>query len=235
MSNDTKVLVVEDDREINDLIARYLEEHGFVVVQSFDGRDVDAQVGDVDLMVLDINLPADDGFEICVRLRRTSKLPIIMLTSKAEDVDRILGLEIGADDYMIKPFNPRELVARIRAVLRRSEVAPTPARWLGFSAWTVDRVERRVFNPAGAEVSLSEMEIELLLIFCDSGGAVLTRQRLLELTHGSAWTATERSVDIAISRLRRKIEPDPRNPTLIRTVPSRGYLFAASGERRDAR
>ena len=222
------ILVVEDDRDISELIALYMHEHGFRTLRAFDQGDVDAVLASqiVDLIILDINLPAEDGYSICVRLRRTSRIPIIMLTAKGEDVDRILGLEIGADDYVTKPFNPRELLARVRAVLRRLDGRQEPAaRTIAFDGWNIDLLCRRVRNAEGAEIALTSSEFELLLIFCEHSGRVLNRDRLLELTQGSA--ASGRSIDIVVSRLRRKMEDDPRDPTLIKTVRSGGYVFAA--------
>ena len=224
-----RIVVVEDDSEINALVARYLRENDFEVISALDSHDLDAILVRiaVDLIVLDINLPGEDGFSLCVRLRRTSRVPIIMLTAKAEDTDRILGLEIGADDYVCKPFNPRELLARIRAVLRRQQVSDDPPpRSFHFKGWRLDVAERRLRNPLGADVSLTGAEFQLLIFFCEEAGRVLSRDRLFEATQAAA--ANGRSVDILVSRLRRKIEDDPRDPVLIKTVRSGGYVFAVN-------
>lgn len=180
------ILVVEDDREINALVTHYLRDNDLETVSVSDSCSVEAALAAraIDLIVLDINLPSEDGYSLCVRLRRSSRVPIIMLTAKSEDTDRILGLELGADDYVTKPFNPRELLARIRAVLRRHDAGEeTSLRALLFSGWRVDLIGRRLSNPFGVDVALTGSEFELLLLFCDHAGRVLSRDRLLELTH----------------------------------------------------
>jgi len=229
-----RILIVEDDRDISDLVARYLEKNGLTILQAYDGTNVDDFVksNQVDLIVLDVNLPKEDGFSICTRLRRTSRIPIIMLTAKSEDIDTILGLELGADDYMSKPFNPRELLARINAVLRRHAVQDEPAATvLRFLGWTVSLTERRVYDPANVEIALTSTEFDVLVIFCENSGRVLPRTRLLDLLRGQGRHAGgDRSIDIVISRLRRKIEPDPHVPKLIKTVRSGGYIFACAVE-----
>jgi two-component system OmpR family response regulator len=227
-----RILIVEDDPEINNLVSRYLGDNGFATLQAFDSRDVDDMIATqpIDLVVLDVNLPTEDGFSVCVRLRRISRLPIIMLTAKSEDLDRILGLEIGADDYMSKPFNPRELLARIRAVLRRNTNDAAPAKTFRFKGWVVDLEERRVFNSATVEILLTSSEFDLLVVLCENPGRVLTRDRLLDLTQGSSSAGMGRSIDISVSRLRRKMEDNPRDPGLIKTVRSGGYFFAAPVE-----
>jgi two-component system OmpR family response regulator len=201
------------------------------------GREVDRQMAGsrIDLIVLDLMLPGEDGLSVCKRLRARSQVPIIMLTAKGDEVDRILGLEIGADDYLSKPFNPRELLARIRAVLRRSTITalnPTAggARVLGFHGWRIDRVLRELRNPDGARVTLTDAEFGLLQAFCERPGRVLSRDQLIDVTQGRSAGVFERSIDILVSRLRRKIESDPHQPSLIKTVRSRGYLFTPAVE-----
>jgi two-component system OmpR family response regulator len=232
MSKQPHILVVEDDREISALVARYLRANECRVSLAANGRDLERllEASKIDLIVLDLMLPGEDGLSLCKRLRNRSQVPIIMLTAKSDEVDRILGLEMGADDYLAKPFNPRELLARIRAVLRRangSAAEPTAngARTLTFLGWHVDRLLREVRNPAGARVALTDAEFGLLQAFCDRPQRVLSRDQLLELTQGRTAAAFERSVDILVSRLRRKIESDPQDPTIIKTVRSGGYLF----------
>ncbi|MCK9914563.1 response regulator [Microbacteriaceae bacterium K1510] len=232
MSKQPHILVVEDDREISALIARYLRTNECRVSLAANGRELERLLdgAKIDLIVLDLMLPGEDGLSLCKRLRTRSPVPIIMLTAKADEVDRILGLEMGADDYMPKPFNPRELLARIRAVLRRAtgtaaEPAANGARMLTFLGWQIDRLLREVRNPAGARVALTDAEFGLLQAFCDRPQRVLSRDQLLELTQGRTAAAFERSVDILVSRLRRKIEPDPQEPSIIKTVRSGGYLF----------
>ena len=231
------ILVVEDDRDISSLVARYLRANACRVTQANNSRDAERTIEEsqIDLMVLDLMLPGEDGLSLCKRLRTHSQVPIIMLTAKGDEVDRILGLEMGADDYIAKPFNPRELLARIRAVLRRSAItalAPTAgnARILSFLGWRLDRVVRELRNPAGARVALTDAEFRLLQALCERPGRVLSRDQLLDVTQGRSAGAFERSIDILISRLRRKIESEPQTPTIIKTVRSGGYLFTPTVE-----
>jgi two-component system, OmpR family, response regulator len=193
--------------------------------------------GSVDLLVLDLNLPGEDGLDICRRLRgNNSPLPIVMLTARGEEIDRILGLEMGADDYLPKPFNPRELLARIKAVLRRRTVErPAPVettRILAFCGWELDVRLRELFNPVHARVPVTAAEFDLLHIFCQRPGQVLSRDQLLELTQGRIAGPYERSIDVLVSRLRQKIEDDPKEPRFVKTIRSGGYLFTPTVERR---
>ena len=226
------ILVVEDDREISALVARYLRANECRVTLTGSGRQVDQLLDGsrIDLIVLDLMLPGEDGLSLCKRLRTHSQVPIIMLTAKGDEIDRILGLEMGADDYLAKPFNPRELLARIRAVLRRSAITAlspvaTAARVLTFLGWRIDRMLRELRNPAGARIALTDAEFGLLQVFCERPGRVLSRDQLLDLTQGRSAGVFERSIDILVSRLRRKIENDPHDPSIIKTVRSGGYLF----------
>ncbi len=220
------ILVVEDDEEIRSLISKYLSDHGLKVMVAQDGKQMDEVLASaqVDLIVLDVNLPDEDGFSICMRLRNAGSPPMIMLTARGEDTDRILGIELGADDYLVKPFVPRELLARIGAVLRRTapDIEPTQEidsyRFCGF---LLDPSARRLLGPTGVRVILTSAEFDLLLTFCRSPGKVFSRDEL------KAASTTERSVDILISRLRQKIEKDPRDPAHIQTVRSIGYAFTA--------
>jgi two-component system OmpR family response regulator len=227
------ILVVEDDPGISGLIARYLRANNCRVTLTGGGRDVDRLMDDnrIDLIVLDLMLPGEDGMSLCKRLRARSQVPIIMLTAKADEVDRILGLEMGADDYLGKPFNPRELLARIRAVLRRTALASIEplaagARVLTFLGWQIDRILRELRNPDGVRIALTDAEFTLLQAFCERPG----RDQLLDLTQGRSPGVFERSVDILVSRLRRKIENDPHRPSMIKTVRSGGYLFTPEVE-----
>jgi two-component system OmpR family response regulator len=184
----------------------------------------------VDLLILDVMLPGEDGLSLCRRIRAESQTPIIMLTARGEDVDRIVGLEMGADDYLAKPFNPRELLARINAVLRRQAAGRTAsaiegATALVFLGWRIDVRLREVRDPAGARVAMTSAEFDLLQAFCERPGRVLSRDSLLDLTQGRGAGSFERSIDVLVSRIRRKIEPDPQNASLIKTVRSGGYLF----------
>ena len=226
-----KVLVVEDDAEIRALVARYLKANDIVVAEAGDAREMDAVLRDsrVDLVVLDIMLPGEDGLSICRRIRAVSDLPIIILTAQKDDIERIVGLEMGADDYVTKPFNPRELLARIRAVLRRQQSPGQPdqslSRQYEFIGWELDMRTRRLHDPSGTRVSLTGAEFELLAVFCERPGRVLSRDQLIELTQGREAHPSERSIDILVSRLRQKIERDPRDPELFQTIRSSGYVF----------
>lgn len=225
------ILVVEDDREISALVARYLRGNDCRVSLAGDGREMDRVLADarVDLIVLDLMLPGEDGLSLCRRLRANSNVPVLMLTAKTEEIDRIVGLEIGADDYLGKPFNPRELLARIRAILRRGaapERHDDAARRLHFQGWTLDAGLRQLLSPEGARVAITGAEFDLLQALCLRPGRVLSRDQLLDLTQGRAAGPFERSIDVLVSRIRQKIEPDPRNPEIIRTIRSGGYLFA---------
>jgi two-component system, OmpR family, response regulator len=231
------LLVVEDDRQISRLVARYLQANDCRVSTAADGREMDRvlEAGRIDLIVLDLMLPGEDGLSLCRRLRTSSQIPIVVLTAKGEDVDRILGLEMGADDYLAKPFNPRELLARIRAVLRRVPVvaegpAGRAARAFWFLGWQLDCVLRELSNPQGTRITITGAEFDLLQVMCERHGRVLSRHQLLDLTQGRSPGPFERSVDILVSRLRRKIEADPHHPDIIKTVRSSGYLFTPTVE-----
>jgi two-component system OmpR family response regulator len=232
MSRAPHILLVEDDRDIRTLVTRFLQSNDVRVSAAGDGRDMDRALKDgrIDLIVLDVMLPGEDGLAICRRLRSWSNLPVIMLTARGEDIDRILGLEIGADDYMTKPFNPRELLARIRAVLRRgaaSTVEETRSgAALAFDGWRLDPNVRQLHDPEGVRVALTGAEFDLLLVFCERPRRVLSRDQLLDLTQGRAAAPFERSIDVLVSRLRQKMEEDPREPTLIQTIRAGGYMFS---------
>jgi len=231
------VLVVEDDRKISHLVARYLEANDCRVSIAADGREMERMLAAsrIDLIVLDLMLPGEDGLSLCRRLRTSSQIPIVVLTAKCEDVDRILGLEMGADDYLAKPFNPRELLARIRAVLRRVPLAAEglpgrAARVFSFLGWQLDCAMRVLSNPQGTRIAITGAEFDLLQVMCERHGRVLSRNQLLDLTQGRSPGPFERSVDILVSRLRRKIEADPHHPDIIKTVRSSGYLFTPAVE-----
>jgi two-component system OmpR family response regulator len=226
------ILVVEDDRETRTLIAKYLRTNACNVTTANDGREMVRAMTDhrVDLLILDVMLPGEDGLSLCRKVRAESQMPIIMLTARGEDVDRILGLEMGADDYLAKPFNPRELLARINAVLRRQAAGQTAsatssATALTFLGWQIDFRLRELRNPAGARVAMTSAEFDLLRTFCERPGRVLSRDSLLDLTQGRNAGSFERSIDVLVSRIRRKIDPDPLEPTMIKTVRSGGYMF----------
>ncbi len=227
------ILVVDDDRELRGLVSKYLAEHGFRVTQAANGRDMmnAIEAGRFDLVVLDLMMPGDSGLVLCQKLRERNGPPIIMLTAMGSEVDRVIGLEIGADDYMVKPFSPRELVARIKAVLRRADqLAPDPDELpiaYEFARWRLEPAQRVLRSPGGAVVDITSGEFDLLLAFVARPRRVLTRDQLLDLARSRSSAGLDRSIDVQISRLRRKIEDDPRQPAMIKTVRSGGYLFAS--------
>ncbi|HUC51326.1 MAG TPA: response regulator [Xanthobacteraceae bacterium] len=236
MNASPHILVVEDDAEISRLVSRYLRSSDFHVSVAPDGRNLDRLLEDsrIDLIVLDLMLPGEDGLSLCRRLRTRSAVPVIMLTAKGDEIDRIVGLEIGADDYLTKPFNPRELLARIRSVLRRVSASTQSiehrARKLSFMGWQIDCVLRELKDPNGTRIMLTGAEFCLLQVMCERAGRVLSRDQLLDLTQARAAGSLSRSIDVLISRLRRKIERDLRDPEVIKTVRSGGYLFAPTVE-----
>lgn len=232
-----RILIVEDDQPIAEMLRDSLAEQGMLVEIAGDGAIMDARMLEAvfDLIVLDIMLPGEDGLSLCRRLRANSGIPILMLTSVSGDIDRIVGLEIGADDYVAKPFILRELIARIKGLLRRSsfsshrEARRTP-KLLRFEGWSVDPVRRQVHDPSNARIAMTTHEFDLLLAFCRNSGRILTREQLLAVTHAGLAGPIERSVDVHISRLRQKIEKDPRDPVLLKTVRLGGYMFTAGVE-----
>jgi two-component system OmpR family response regulator len=227
MKADAHILVVDDDRGTRDLLREFFERHGLRVSVARDGEEMQAILKrtTIDLLVLDVMLPGRSGLEICRDIRARSRVPIIMLTAVTETVDRVVGLEMGADDYVPKPFDPRELLARIRAVLRRNSPQarrdPQPQVYR-FAGWTLDCARRRLTSPADVRVELTAAEFNLLHTLAQSAQRVLSREQLVELSGGDSY---DRSVDILVSRLRRKMEDDPRRPKLILTVRSGGYQF----------
>jgi two-component system, OmpR family, response regulator len=227
------ILVVDDQRDIRDLLARYLAKHGFraSVAESADAARRVLRAANIDLIVLDIMMPGEDDLSLTRSVRESYDLPVILLTAMGEETDRIVGLEVGADDYLPKPFNPRELLARIRAVLRRVQTLPrsrAPEKGqLCFDRWRLDLSRRELLDEKGVIVPLSSGEYRLLLALIERPGMVLSRDQLLDLTRGRSAQPFDRSIDNQISRLRRKIERDPKNPALIKTAWGDGYSFAA--------
>jgi two-component system OmpR family response regulator len=232
MSRQPRIVVVEDDPEIRSLLRDYLQRQGFRVDAADGAPALDrliAQLGVPDLVVLDIMLPGEDGLSICRRLRAASRVPIIMLTARGEDIDRIIGLEIGADDYLPKPFNPRELTARIRAVLRRLDGPAEPRRRrLAVGGYIVDLDSRTVVDASSGPVELTAADFDLLACFVTRPGRVLSRDQLMDLTRGRRAEALDRTIDVQVSRLRKKLETGP--VPLIKTVRSAGYVLAVPVE-----
>jgi len=227
------IMIVEDDRDIRSLLADFLAREGYVTVCAEDAPAMDRALAKMrpDLIVLDLMLPGEDGLSICRRLRAQGGTPILMLTAKADDVDRIVGLEIGADDYLPKPFNPRELLARIRAVLRRTEGEPTPsnARRLAFGALVADLDARSVTSADASAVDLTSAEFDLLACFLQRPKRVLSRDLLLDWTRGRTADPFDRTIDVSISRLRKKLTAaDPDAANSIKTVRNGGYLFVVN-------
>ncbi|WP_421989163.1 response regulator [Roseococcus sp.] len=240
LAPDARILVVEDDGEMRHLVARLLREAGFRVMPARDGREMWDLLANAaappDLVVLDVMLPGASGLDLCRRLRAQSQVPIIMLTARGDETDRVLGLEMGADDYVAKPFGPREFVARVRAVLRRSMGDPAePTRTdhrLHFAGWMLDLKGRELFSPAGAAVDLSGAEFDMLLAFLEHPQRVLSREQLMEVAKRRIGVeSSERVVDVQVGRLRRKIEPDEHSPTIIKTVRGSGYVLVPSVRR----
>lgn len=231
------ILVVDDDREIRDLLGKFLGQHEHRVTTAADGVEMRKALEDwnIDLIVLDLMLPGEDGLSLCRNLRAESDIPVIMLTAMGEDVDRIVGLEMGADDYIAKPFNPRELLARIKSVLRRTRALPggrtaAEGALVRFADWTLDINKRELQSPDGVLVPLSGGEFDLLAVFVTHPGRVLSRDQLLDLARGREAQPFDRSIDVQVSRLRRKLEDDPKEPALIKTVRSGGYMFTPDVE-----
>lgn len=230
------VLVVDDDEEIRDLLGRILHKHGYRVTAARNGTEMWEVFATekIDLIILDVMLPGDDGLMLCRKLRETSKVPIIMLTAMGDETDRIIGLEIGADDYLPKPFSPRELIARAKAVLRRTSASPTSdftGKAVRFAGWRLDFVRRELLSPDGAITELTGGEYDLLVAFVERPQRVLSRDQLLDLARGRSASSFDRSIDVQVSRLRRKLEGDPHRKTVIKTVRGAGYIFVPKVER----
>ncbi len=229
------LLVVDDDAELRELTVEYLTQQGYGVVAAEDAHSMDAILAarQIDLVILDLMLPGEDGLSIAKRLKAATSIPIIMVSAQGEDIDRIVGLEIGADDYLAKPFNPRELLARVRAVLRRGAVlaeVETPAITVfEFGDCKLD-VRSHQFTRDGAPVSLTSGEFDLLAILVAHPNQVLNRDRILDLLTGAERSPFDRSIDVRVTRLRGKLEPDPAQPAFIKTVWGKGYMFCPDGD-----
>jgi len=233
MESPDHILIVDDDAEIRSLLGTYLTRQGLKATAVGEGkamwRALDA--GPVDLVVLDLMLPGDDGLTLCRNLRAKSDLPVIMLTARGDETDRIVGLEMGADDYLPKPFSARELLARIKAVLKRTRslppnLRPDERRVLAFAGWQLDTAHRHLVSPAGVVTALSGAEYRLLRIFLAHPNRVLNRDQLVDLTQGRDADPLDRSIDVQVSRLRHRLGDDPKDPALIKTVRGEGYVLA---------
>jgi two-component system phosphate regulon response regulator OmpR len=235
----TSLLVVDDDEQIRTLLTRYLTQEGFVVAGAADGTAMDEWLvhNPVDLVILDLMLPGEDGLSLARRLRQSSKVPIVILSARGDDIDRIVGLEVGADDYLAKPFNPRELLARIRAVLRRrcpsaprEEGEDEEGPLLAFGPYRLDPQRRELAGPEGP-LPLTSSEFDLLQVFLAHPNRIMNRDSLLDLLRGYERSPFDRSIDVLVARLRSKIEPDTKHPAHIRTVWGKGYIFTPHGLR----
>lgn len=238
LGNDGHILIVDDDAQIRQLAGKFLREHGYRVTTARDGREMRQALtaASIDLVILDIMLPGGNGLELCKEIRSRSALPVIMLTARGSETDRIVGLEIGADDYVAKPFNPRELLARINAVLRRARAyldAPQArsAHCLRFENWTLDTRRRELLDPKGVVVDLSTGEYDLLLTFLEAPQRVLTRDQLMDAAKHRMATGFDRAIDIQVSRLRRKIDASEDGQAMIKTIRGTGYMFVPAVER----
>jgi len=230
----THVLIVDDDNDIRSLLSEFLERNGLETSQAGDGEKMwDAlKSHHIDLVVLDINLPGTDGISLCRQLRINSNLPVIMLTAKTSPLDRVVGLETGADDYVCKPFEPLELLSRIRSVLRRTkhtaagEIEPHDVVKINFSEWTLDLTARHLIDPNSVIISLSGAEFRLLEMFLNRPNRILSRDQIMDYIHGRDTGPFDRSIDLQVSRLRQKIEKDPKSPSIIKTVRNEGYILS---------
>jgi len=237
VSSQPRVLMLDDNPRIRAMLARYLEEQGLVVSSAANGAEMRERLGQdqVDLVLLDLVMPGEDGFALAREIRSMSDIGIIFVTGRSDMVDAVVGLELGADDYITKPFHLREVLARTKSVLRRLQPRPEPAQadpWnreeqrLSFEGWRLFVDRRQLTSPEGSDTVLTTSEFNLLLTFLKNAGRVLTRDALMDLTHGREWEAFDRAIDVLVARLRRKIEPDPKNPTFIKSVRGVGYVFA---------
>ncbi|HEX9718287.1 MAG TPA: response regulator [Ramlibacter sp.] len=233
MDRSDHILIVDDDAEIRSLLSRYLQKNGLRATAVADGRAMWQALdrGSFDLIVLDLMLPGDDGLTLCRTLRARSDMPVIMLTARGEETDRIVGLEMGADDYLAKPFSARELLARIKVILRRARslppnLQPEEEREIHFGDWSLDTVHRHLVSPAGVVTPIGGAEYRLLRIFLEHPNRVLSRDQLVEMTQGKEADALDRSIDVQVSRLRRRLGDGSRDPGMIKTVRGEGYVLS---------
>ncbi|WP_026959448.1 response regulator [Aliagarivorans taiwanensis] len=232
MTQTKQLLVVDDDQEIRSLLEQYLSKSGFSVISANDGEEMSKLLEDnhPELIILDIMLPGDDGFTLCQKIRRQSNVPIIMLTANSDEMDRIVGLELGADDYIGKPFNPRELLARIKALLRRTQAASASAqatRYIRFGNWRLDTQTQHLLHDDGDNLELSSNDYRLLQLFLQNPNQTLDRDTISDATRGRESLPMERGIDVQISRLRQRLKDDGKSPRLIRTIRGVGYMLVA--------
>jgi DNA-binding response OmpR family regulator len=238
MADLVRLIVVDDEPDLREMIAEYFGKYGFVVRTASDGRELDAHLaGDPpDLLILDVNMPGEDGFAIARRVRARSAVPILMLSAAGDTVDRVVGLELGADDYVTKPFDLRELRARVQTVLRRTGRArdpppqqdESPTKRVHFGDLLLDLDAHRLLQADGTELEITAMEFDLLAVFARNPNRVLSRDRLLDLAHSRGSEPFDRSIDVRITRIRRKVERDPEKPQVIKTMRGAGYMFVPS-------
>jgi len=238
MERSDHILIVDDDAEIRSLLTRYLEKNGLRATAVADGRAMWRALdgGAFDLVVLDLMLPGDDGLTLCRTLRTKSDIPVLMLTARGDETDRIVGLEMGADDYLPKPFNPRELLARIKVILRRTRslppnLQPQDETLLRFAGWQLDTARRQLVSADGVVTPIGGAEYKLLRVFVEHPNRVLSRDQLLDLTQGREADPLDRSIDVQVSRLRQRLGDDPRSPALIKTVRGEGYVLSVPVEK----
>ncbi len=237
MNSTDHILIVDDDRDIRALLGDYLQKNGYRVTLVADGKRMQEvlESENISIIVLDLMLPGEDGLVLCRNIRAKSQIPVLMLTAKGDDMDRIVGLEMGADDYVAKPFNPRELLSRIKSILRRSKasqeaIKPDEANVVRFSGWHLDMLSRQLTSPQGVAVPLSGSEYRLLRVFIDHANRILNRDQLMDLCRGREMFPFDRSIDVQVSRLRQRLGDDAKEPMLIKTIRGEGYMLAAKVE-----
>jgi two-component system phosphate regulon response regulator OmpR len=234
----SRILVVDDDQRIRQMLVRYFEQEGYRVSTASDGAAMRAQLagGAIDVILLDVVMPGEDGLTLAREIRAKSDVGIIMVTGRDEVLDRVVGLEVGADDYITKPFHLREVLARVKSVLRRRAATASPAtrasnEVLRFDGWSLDLDRRQLLSPRGDEIGLTTGEFDLLAALASHPGRVLGREALMELTRGRSFEAYDRTIDAQVARLRKKIEADPKRPSLVKSVRGVGYVFAGKANR----
>lgn len=238
MTKGKQILIVDDDQEIRELLQEYMARAGFDVITAAEGRAMYSQLehNQPDLIILDVMMPGDDGFSLCQQIRRSSQVPIIMLTAASDEADRVIGLELGADDYIAKPFSPRELMARIKALLRRAEFrqpVKESGRRIRFADWSLDTLSQQLVNDDGSQMDLTGSDFILLSLFLQHPGQVLDRDTISDATRGRETLPMERGIDVQISRLRQKLGDNGKSPRIIKTIRGSGYMLIAEVSHED--